>query len=91
MIPSDPMPVCLQFGTERGAIGRARGELKTVRPGAVTRERFLEGEGKKAFWCRGGDNKRIFREMRRLPLRPDSGKLDNALWKVTVGRASPSL
>ena len=38
----------------RGARGRARGELKTVRPGAVTRERFLEGEGEKAFWCRGG-------------------------------------
>jgi hypothetical protein len=51
-----PMPVCLQFGTERGGggRGRARGELKTVRPGAATRERFLEGEGQKAFWCRGG-------------------------------------
>ncbi len=37
-----------------GVRGRARGELKTVRPGAATRERFLEGEGEKAFWCRGG-------------------------------------
>jgi len=34
---------------------RARGELKTVRPGAATRERFLEGEGEKAFWCHGGE------------------------------------
>ncbi len=39
----------------QGARGRARGELKIVRPGAVTRERFLEGEGEKAFWCRGGE------------------------------------
>jgi len=31
------------------ARGRPRGELKTVRPGAATRERFLEGEGKKRF------------------------------------------
>jgi len=38
-----------------GARGRARGELKTVRLGAATRERFLEGEGEKAFWCRGGE------------------------------------
>jgi hypothetical protein len=48
------MPVCLQFGTECEGKGRARGELKTVRPGAATRERFLEGEGEKAFWRRGG-------------------------------------
>jgi hypothetical protein len=32
----------------------ARGELKTFRPGAATRERFLEGEWEKAFWCHGG-------------------------------------
>jgi hypothetical protein len=43
------MPVCLQFGTEREGTGRARGELKTVRPGAATRERFLEGGGQKRF------------------------------------------
>jgi hypothetical protein len=48
------MPVCLQFGTERGGRGRARGELKTVRPGAATRERFLEGEGKKRFGVAAG-------------------------------------
>ena len=44
----------------RGAVGRARGELKTVRHGAVTRERFLEGEGEKAFWCHGGDAVRFW-------------------------------
>jgi len=33
--------------------------LKTVRPGAATRERFLEGEGEKAFWCHGGENERL--------------------------------
>ena len=43
----------------RGERGRARGELKTVRPGAATRERFLEGEGEKAFWCHGGDDMRF--------------------------------
>ena len=37
-----------------GAVGRARGELKTVRPGAVTRERFLEGEGEKRFGVAAG-------------------------------------
>jgi hypothetical protein len=31
-----------------GDRGRARGELKTVRPGAATREHFLEGEGGKS-------------------------------------------
>jgi hypothetical protein len=36
--------------------GRARGELKTVRLGAATRERFLKGEGEKAVWCRGRGN-----------------------------------
>ena len=43
----------------RGQTGRAREELKTVRPGAATRERFLEGEGEKAFWCHGGENMRL--------------------------------
>ena len=38
----------------RGAVGRARGELKTVRPGAVTRERFLQGEGEKRFGVAAG-------------------------------------
>jgi hypothetical protein len=37
-----------------GAVGRARGELKTVRPGAATRERFLEGEGEKRFGVAAG-------------------------------------
>jgi hypothetical protein len=44
----------------RGQTGRAREELKTVRPGAATRERFLEGEGEKAFWCHGGDAMRFW-------------------------------
>jgi hypothetical protein len=49
------------FNSERsaGERGRTREELKTVRQGAATRERFLEGEGKKAFWCRVGDKKRL--------------------------------
>ena len=38
----------------RGQAGRARGELKTVRPGAATRERFLEGEGEKRFGVAAG-------------------------------------
>jgi len=37
-----------------GAVGRARGELKTVRPGAVTRKRFLKGEGEKRFGVAAG-------------------------------------
>jgi len=43
------------YNSERsaGKRGWARRKLKTVRPGATTRERFLEGEGEKAFWCRG--------------------------------------
>jgi hypothetical protein len=43
----------------RGKAGRARAELKTVRPRAATRERFIEGEGEKAFWCHGGENMRL--------------------------------
>jgi hypothetical protein len=38
----------------RGERGRAREELKTVRPGAATRERFLEGEGEKRFGVAAG-------------------------------------
>src|ERR1700722_8002827 len=38
----------------RGERGRAREELKTVRPGAATRERFLEGEGEKRFGIAAG-------------------------------------
>ena len=38
-----------------GERGRARGELKTVRPGAATRERFLEGEGEKRFGVAAGE------------------------------------
>ena len=38
----------------RGAIGRACGELKTVRPGAGTRERFFKGEGEKRFGVAAG-------------------------------------
>jgi hypothetical protein len=57
-----------------GERGRAREELQTVRPGAATRERFLEGELEKAFWCRGGGAMRFcFPPMRRLPLVPDFG------------------
>ena len=42
-----------------GERGRAREELKTDRPGAATRKRFLEGEGEKAFWCHGGEHNRL--------------------------------
>jgi hypothetical protein len=57
-----------------GERGRARGELKTVRPGAATRERFLEGEGEKAFWCHGGENNAaLVPPKRRLPLVPGFG------------------
>jgi hypothetical protein len=38
----------------RGERGRARGELKTVRPGAATRERFSRVKGKKRFGVTAG-------------------------------------
>jgi hypothetical protein len=38
----------------RGQTGRARGELKTVRPGAAKRERFLGGKGQKRFGVAAG-------------------------------------
>jgi hypothetical protein len=49
------LPVCLQFGAERGGQEGARGELKTVRPGAATRERFFRGgKGQKRFGVAAG-------------------------------------
>jgi hypothetical protein len=55
-------------GRSAGKRGRSREELKTVRPGAATRERFVEVMGKKHF---GGE--RVSRPLlvplnRRLPL-----------------------
>jgi hypothetical protein len=59
----------------RGQTGRARGELKTVRPGAATRERFLEGEGEKAFWRRGRVERALLVPLKRwTPLMRDIGK-----------------
>jgi hypothetical protein len=72
--PPFPMLVCLQFGAERREKGGACGELKTVRlKGAGTRERFLEGGGEKAFWCRGGVSCGLASPIRRLALMPVSG------------------
>ena len=44
------------YNSERsaGARGRAREELKTVLPGAATRERFLKGGGEKRFGVAAG-------------------------------------
>jgi hypothetical protein len=65
------------FNSERsaGEKGRARGELKTVRPGAATRERFLEGGWEKRFGVTAGCNEVFVSPVRRLPLVPSSGNL----------------
>jgi hypothetical protein len=43
-----------RFSTERPAESESVAEPGQSGLGAATRERFLEGEGEKAFWCRGG-------------------------------------
>jgi hypothetical protein len=57
----------------RGQTGRAREELKTVRRGAATRERFLEGGGQKRFGVSVGCHAVLVPPMRRLPLVPGFG------------------
>jgi hypothetical protein len=52
--PPLPMPVCLQFGTERGGRGRARGELKTVRRWGRDTRTIFEGEREKRFGVAAG-------------------------------------
>jgi hypothetical protein len=49
-----PVPVCLQFGTERGGKRARAWRIETVRPGAATRERSLEGGGEKRFGVTAG-------------------------------------
>src|SRR5665213_2364775 len=56
-----------------GERGRARGELKTVRLGAATRERFLEGEGEKRFGVAAGCHAALVPPKRRRLLVPGFG------------------
>jgi hypothetical protein len=66
-----------------GARGRAREELKTLRPGAATRERFLEGGGEKRFGVAAGGAMRFwFRPRGSLPLVPGFG--DPSTFKICL-------